>query len=442
MSGLFFLFGACLPFFVVGQELAPGLWTSPSIFIGIVIAALSIITRGINSRFLVLIFLILAFALTSIGRHSTGTYVPSLLILFSVLVPLCLPSVGSSGRKALSRGFMWGLSATILIVWIEIATQIAGQQSIYIVVADFFVPLEARMIDHNFFVAYFRPNAAFLEPAHLAIYLVMALFVMDLIGSQFSIRLGGTTIVTLLFVGSLVGYVLLAGYLTARFLPMLHSFPVQFKKSNFKKRSIYVIFLFILSVFLIYFYFNGVAELNVIVGRVLLVLDALQMGTLSGSEGSRVNTLQILFDYWRIEGLPGFLFGTGYGNASDWLAFNYRQLDVWATVARGSVDSIIVGIFISTGAFGGVLYLIFATVCLVRVGRDRFLGVFLFFLIINFATGFLIAYTIWHLFSVILLLSPVNQLSSHLKDPTLPLTSDHLKDILKLEKVPPNIMRN
>ena len=61
MKILFFLFGACLPFFVVGPEIAQGLWTSPSIFIGIIIAALSILKRGMTFRLLLLFSLIPAF---------------------------------------------------------------------------------------------------------------------------------------------------------------------------------------------------------------------------------------------------------------------------------------------------------------------------------------------------------------------------------------------
>ena len=409
---LFFLFGACLPLFVVGPELSEGLWASPSIFVGMAIVTHSIFSGKVTLRLLLLALMIVVFALTSMGRHSPETYIPSLLMLFSVASPICLSRIGREQQKALGIGFIWGLYATLLLVWVQITTQVTGQQALYETVVNLFRPLEFMAKDHNFFMFYFRPSGAFMEPAHLAIYLVMALFVLDLIGNRKSERLRFLTVLTLFFVGSIVGYVLFIGYLAIRYVPSLRRGFKRLDKKVFEKKAVTATFAVILFVLPAIALFDGSTALDHLVERLLRTVEAVQLGNLSGSEGSRANTIRVLFDYWKLEGLYGFMFGTGYGNSSDWLIQNFRNLDSWATVSRGSVDSIIVAILISTGFFGGVFYLFFAALCLSRVGRDSFLRFFMFFLLLNMATGFLIAYPIWHLFAVILLLSPSQKLNS------------------------------
>lgn len=406
LAGLFFLFGACLPFFTVGPQIANGLWLSPSIFIGLLIAIISIITRGATTRLMLLVAMVMVFALTSMGRHSPGTYVFSLIMLFSVMAPMCLARVGSAHQLALQKGFILGLCATILLVWVEIITQIAGLRALYEGVANLFRSVEGRAGVHNFFVLYQRPQAAFLEPAHLAIYLTISLIVLDIIATPLGKRLHAVTILTILLVGSVVGYVLLVGYFGTRALGLLRhlSFRVRRRRLQSIAVSAGVVALGVMA-FVVFQYEAAAGMFDHVVVRFIRTFAAVQAGALTGSEGSRANMLRILFDYWQIEGLSGFLYGTGYGNVSDWLIANYAHLGRFATVARGQLDSIIVGIFVATGILGGVAYLLFAATCLKRVGRDRFLPLFLFFLLLNFANGFLIAYPMWHLFAVIVFLS-------------------------------------
>lgn len=406
MDILFFSFGLCLPFYVSGPQIANGLWASPSIFIGIFISAASVLTRGATVRLLLLCSMILVFALTSIARHPPSSYAVSLAMLFSVMAPMCLQRICPAQQYSLQRGFMLGLFATLVIVWAEILTQISGQTMLYRSLGDIFRPVEVRMGAHNFFFLYQRPYAAFLEPAHLAIYLTTSLLVLDFVDTRLSRKLRIATILTILLTGSVVGYVLLLGYLSVKIYGPLRRMSDKISRRKLGATLIATAVIGMgVTVFFVFQPDAAFPMLGRIISRFTRTYAAVQAGTMTGSEGSRANMFRVIFDYWQIEGLSGMLFGTGYGNTSAWLIANYGHFEGSSTVARGQLDSIIVGIFLATGIVGATLYLTFCAVCLKRVGKIFFWPIFLMFLLLNFANGFLIAYPMWHLLAVIILLS-------------------------------------
>lgn len=411
---LFFVFGLCLPFFAVGPQIARGLYASPSILIGLLIVGIAVLARGLTLRFLLLGGMLVLFALTSLGRHSPGTYVFSLIMLLAVMAPMCLARITHRQKQALQKGFILGLCATIVLVWIEIAAQIAGFRALYETVGNVFRPVRDRAGGHNFFFLYQRPYAAFLEPAHLSIYLSLSLLVLDTIRTRMAERLRAFTILTILFVGSVVGYVLLLGYLGTKLVGPLKRFTLHVRRRTMQGIMLSAGLVALGIMALVIFQSEAAAGMfDRVFGRFIRTFGAVQSGTLTGSEGSRANMFRVLLDYWHIEGARGLLFGTGYGNSSEWLIANYGHLDRWATVARGQLDSILVAIFLSTGIFGGFFYLYFTATCLKRVGRERFPAVFFMFLLLNFASGFLIAYPIWHLLATVIFLSPRQEAPFH-----------------------------
>ena len=411
---LFFLFGACLPFVVVGPQIANNLYASPSIFIGALIVAVSVLNRGATWRLLLLVTMILVFVLTSLGRHSLSTYALSAVMLLTVMAPMCLAHISASQQAALTKGFILGLCATLVLVWFEIVTQILGLGAIHGGVANIFRPIEQRGGVSNFFVLYQRPYAAFSEPAHLAIHLVMSLLILDVIGTRLADRLRALSILSILFVGSVVGYVLLLGYLGANLVGSSMRYALRVRRRTLRRIALSTGILAMgVVAFAIFQGEAAAAMVDRIAGRFIRTFEVVQEGRLTGSEGSRANTFRILFDYWEAEGLSGFFFGTGYGNISRWLIENYGHLDRSADAAHGRINSIIVANLIATGFFGIVIYFVFILACLKRVGRNRFFPLFFMFLLANFSTGTLIVYSLWHILAIIILLTPPQAVSAN-----------------------------
>ena len=410
ISYLVFLFGVCIPFFVVGPRISNGLWLSPSILIGVLLVATSVLVQGLTIRIVFLSIMLFVFALTSAGRHAPDTYLFSLLMLFAVMAPMCVRSISGEQAKWLKVGFICGLLITLVLVWIEILSQVFAQDYIYRFVGNLFAGLEPRMNPHNHFVLYQRPQVAFSEPAHLAIYLSASLLILDLIGSRLTGFLRLATCLTIIAVGSMVGYVLLMAYVLLKLYNACYSSGLKINVIQISSIA-FVLFGFGLLSMVLLKSTVFMEVIDKIFGRIMKTLDVLRSGDLVGSEASRVNVLPVLMDYWRIEGFPGVFFGTGYGNASDWLITNYGHLGGQATVGRGHFDNILVGISLTTGIFGLVFYMLFTVLCISRVGKENFFLIFIIFILLNFSTGFLIAYPIWHLMAIILLIAGAHKAS-------------------------------
>jgi heme/copper-type cytochrome/quinol oxidase subunit 2 len=386
---------------VVGPEVTQGIWLSPSIFIGIIVFSINLIYKGPTKRLFILIYMIVIFALTSFLRHPLSTYIPSLLMLFSVMAPMCISRISNASKIAIQKGFLGGLCLTILIVWLEVGAQTAGQRGLYEIIANFFRPIEVRIRPHNYFIFYYRPYASFMEPAHLAIYLVMALFMLDSMRIRFLRELRLLNIATIIITGSFVGYFLLIIYVALKFYYNMRFMQKSIKNKIYKRLTIFTILMIVIVIVsLNVTYMNSIV--NILFIRIEKVMTAIRTGSLVGSEASRVNAIIVLFEYWKMEGISGILFGTGYGNISEWLIRNYGHLETWATVSRGSVDNVFVAILIMTGFFGGAIYIYFVYSCFkVLDKRNTYILLFIF-IAVNFATGFLISYLVWHLFSVII----------------------------------------
>jgi hypothetical protein len=123
----------------------------------------------------------------------------------------------------------------------------------------------------------------------------------------------------------------------------------------------------------------------------------------TGSVGTRSNAIRALPIYWSDKGLIGFLFGTGYGNYENWLIQNFSHMGSRVAMARGDINNLIAVVWLSTGLFGFAAYAyFFKRIFTLSVHKSLYLPVLVFVILVQFATGSLIAYNYWFLLFIVI----------------------------------------
>lgn len=128
--------------------------------------------------------------------------------------------------------------------------------------------------------------------------------------------------------------------------------------------------------------------------RVSGVYEVIESGSLSGSAGTRLNSVRVPFTYWNTEGWDAILTGLGFGNIDQWLQNTYEDVEN-SSMSRGSVQNAFVYLGLSTGVVGLLLYLAFVFSAVSPRSRNMPWIFFLLWLFTHFATAHLITYALF-----------------------------------------------
>ena len=356
--GLLYLVGLTLPFPELGFPLNEVFTLSITSLIGMLFAFRRLGRHGLMAEHKAALVMMVVFAATAAARHPLSSYAMSLAALGLALLPFANSRLRPGELFGLVRGLLLGMWLTLGLMVLCILPQVVDAVELLGPLASWLVGTEQMGV----FLGYIRPFAGFSEPSHLAIYLASVYVVLDLL-----VRAGwplafwrAVAPVAVLFTGSVAGLVLLLVYVFSRWAGALGRllagrFSMQLVMRGLVATSVLV------ALFLAIGPDPGDLFEEYAL-RVLKTMDDVETGNLVGSEGSRVNAVLALPDYWTTTGLPGFLAGTGYANHEAWLIDAYGHLSEWSTFSRGAVDSILIAVFLSTGVFGIVAYLRFLTV--------------------------------------------------------------------------------
>ena len=395
--GLLYLIGLTLPFPELGLPLNEVFTLSITSLIGMLFAFRRLGRHGLMVEHKAALVMVVVFAATAIARHPVSSYALSLAALGLALLPFANSRLRPGELRGLVKGLLLGVWLTLGLMALSILPQVVG--ALYLL-----GPLESVLVgteQTGVFLGYVRPFAGFSEPSHLAIYLASVYVVLDLLvrGGWPLALWRAVAPVAVLFTGSVAGLVLLLVYVFSRWAGALGRLLAGRFSMQLVMRGL-VVTAVLVALFLAIGPDPGDLFEEYAL-RVLKTMDDVETGNLVGSEGSRVNAVLALPDYWTTTGLPGFLAGTGYANHEAWLIDAYGHLSEWSTFSRGAVDSILIAVFLSTGVFGIVAYLRFLTVGFGSRVLAAHMSLAVFVLAVNFAYGYLIAGFYWQLLFVL-----------------------------------------
>lgn len=409
---LLYLVGATLPFPLIGVPLNELFVMSLTPVLGLVFGARRWMRHGWQPLHKTAAVMLLVFTASSALRHPVTSYVLSVGALALALIPLTTPELGGLGTRALLKGLMLGLWATLALTLATILLQISGLQGLL----GPFAPLLVGTEQTGMFLGYVRPFAGFSEPSHLAIYFATMYVALDLLA-----RAGtpsGLTrpclAVAIVFTGSVSGLVLFVTYLVADGLIRLRRLLRKSLAAATMLRTLVAVLALLVVVSLVGP--NSAELVDEYAVRVVQTLDDIETGNLVGSEGSRINAVLALPDYWESAGLSGFLMGTGYANYQSWLIDNYGHLDESATFSRGGIDNILIAVFLSTGVLGFIAYLAFLYKAFGPRAVAANPSLVVFVLALNFSYGYLISGLYWDLLFVLAAMARLNS-STPVRDP-------------------------
>ena len=395
--GLLYLVGLTLPFPELGFPLNEVFTLSITSLIGMLFACRRLGRYGLTAEYKAALVMIVVFAATAVARYPLSSYALSLAALGLALLPFANSRLRPGELLGLVEGLLLGMWLTLGLMALCILPQVVGAVELLGPLASWLVGTEQMGV----FLGYIRPFAGFTEPSHLAIYLASVYVVLDLL-----VRAGwplafwrAVAPAAVLFTGSVAGLVLLVLYVFSRWAGALGRLLAGRFSMKIVMRGLVAT-----AVLVALFLAMGPDPEDLFEQyalRVLKTLDDVETGNLVGSEGSRVNAVLALPDYWTATGLPGFLAGTGYANHKAWLIDAYGHLNESATFSRGAVDSILIAVFLSTGVFGLAAYLKFLAVGFGTRVLAAHMSLAVFVLAINFAYGYLIAGLYWQLLFVL-----------------------------------------
>ena len=392
-----YLLGLTLPFPLLGVPLNELFTLSLCSVVGLIFAARRLARRGWQPLHGAAAAMLLAFAGTAVMRHPFSSYVLSLGALAMALLPLTTPALNQAEMRVLMRGLMAGLWLTLASVALAILIQLWQWHGALGPLAPLFV----RPEETGVFLGYIRPVGGFSEPSHLAIYLAAVYVILDLRARLRSAPVAPRVAVALaiVFTGSVSGLLLFGVYVAARMFGSLWRMVfVNFSGVTLLRGALAAGLLLGVALSLGPSASGFTDEYT---ARLVKTLDDIESQNLVGSEGSRVNAVLALPDYWESKGWPGFAMGTGYANYQSWLQDNYGYLGDNATFSRGGIDSILIAVFLSTGALGFVAYLAFLYRALSGPVVRAHVALVLFILALNLSYGYLISSLYWTLLFVL-----------------------------------------
>lgn len=375
-------------------------WFTPGLVLGALVFFRSIMLHGVSNRFVWYFCLLLCLLGSSVFRNPLGVYLMSLTGFAVAFMALLSRPPRAAGSARLMVGFSHGFILSVIVLLLEIASQFAGLYEVF----NSLNPLrDPKLNAHNFFVAYFRPQAGMAEPAHLGIYMAFAFAIFDQSKLRRRDLLKILCVVSIGLIGSMVSIALLISYVVPAYASRFKLF--AFRVQNYQ---VFGFLLFVVACLVISQSSFFQTAVDTVFSRLERSFAAFESGNLSGSEGSRVNSIRVVFDYWEAKGIEGLLIGEGYGNIEPWLIETYRD-EVWSSMARGGIDSQIVAMILSSGLIGLTVYL-FLLYSVFRAFNfnSRTISIASLFLVSLFASGGLLLYWKWQLLFVLLSVTRLN----------------------------------
>jgi len=391
-------FAFATPFAVFGMTIGGGYILSVATVI-LLIADLLILVRGkfwSGPLVAVVLFLLWCF-LTAVGRYEVSSYLPSLLALSAMLLPIVASISTRVDSKKILKAFNAGLIASFpLGVW-DIGVNL-GLPTL----TDTF-PLGlwgTDYIQESIYFGFYRVKAAQTEPSHYAHYLVFAYSIVDqadrrglTIQNMYILKI--FTVLLIFLTVSLSGLIMLISYWGAVVVSDWRS--ILYKRLYKFKFWVYltigIVFLFVALQWI----GEDILEYTLwLWGRMEEAIVAIQLGLVAGSEASRAYSAVIVFEYWANQDWFYILFGEGYANHQQWLMQEYSYLqDQNVSFARGDIHNNFAMLGIATGVIGLLAYLLFVITFYLNKNLYVPFSIFAVWIVSHFAMGYFSFYRFW-----------------------------------------------
>lgn len=330
--------------------------------------------------------------LTAAGRHPPSSYILSLTLLAAILFPFCAtyPRVDAS---KLIQWLLYGTYTTFFFAFYEVGMNVIGLPALedYITVGTF---ENARS---GSYLGFQRVNGTYVEPAGYALYLVYVYAILDRAAQQgvdipHLTRKRAAILLVLLATLSFSGVVLMVGYLIASLIfdQRRRLARILLARSSWKR--VFVLLPVLAGV--AYVYGETIYDVGALfVSRFNTVLMVLETGTLTGSEGGRIQSTLVAFDYWQEQDGWKVFMGEGYSHHNSWLVNTFWYLPEGSSFRRGDIHSIFSAVGIATGVVGYLTYILLV-ISIVRAFRLPLTFAALWILA-HLSTGFLIDVQFW-----------------------------------------------
>jgi hypothetical protein len=384
-----------LPLYIVGVPLG-GFDFSAATFILMALGGVMLVRGRLLAAPAAAAALFMAWCLfTAMPRHPVGSYLLSWLGLGVVLLPLCGALPKKLDTERVFRAFVYGGLLSLGFAAYEVGVAVAGLPAPEQL---FSFGLWDQTRTHDF-LGLRRVKATFQEPAHYARYLVLFLVIVVEARRRrgFEVPYGPWVIwlvpVALLATLSLSGVVLMMAYGGASLAVQWHRWIRVFTHARV---WIGLAFGLLALEGALQASDTSLAEVvGLFVGRLVDAWAAVRFGIAQGSEGSRITSSLLLFDFVSDQGPVQRWTGVGYAHVDTWLRANYGYLGVLSSISRGDLHNTFSLVTLSTGLVGLTLYLVFLwqTATPRRGALPATLVVA--WLVAQAGTGFLIGYQMW-----------------------------------------------
>jgi hypothetical protein len=363
------LYFLTLPLYIIGISVGGYNFTLGTLAALLLVFCAILQGRKFNYYHVVPFLLFLLWALmTSLIRHPIQSYLPSIISLSIMALPF-LFEYDKRDFRGIHKSLITGFFLTVPFMFYDIMVTVAS----FTPIEELDIPLVIHSRSDWFFGVY-RAKATFEEPSFFAIYSVAVYYFLNKKGKS-NLGLNLLLIVSVISTLSLTGFIL---------------FIIAFINLNlfsYKKWAYSLIFVFAVILTFPEYVENTTRRLSQTV---------MAVGTtdLVGSVGSRANSFDPVFRYYKQTDVPGAFLGLGYGNTSEWLINEYRFFENRRiSFVRGQITNAFALFSLSTGLIGGLLYIfIFLMPFLTRSIEFRDL---LLIVLIQFAFAIVIGYFFW-----------------------------------------------
>ncbi len=379
------LYCITLPFNVFAILIGGYPLTIPSVFAILLVIALVLSNRKINGKSFIVLLLFFSFAfITTVWVHGISKDILSMIVLLS----LALPTTYYFKLKDIigfDRFLIYGVLLTLPFVIYDLGVTAIGLEPL-----ESFSPLFKKATNSPItsYFGYYRVKATFTEPSYYAIYLITILYILFELENKKNRKLVIFVTALLILTVSLTGFILMG--------LVLLIFLLRRKKIAFK----YLVVIIIASISLTF-------VVDLILERIEETIMSVSNSNYGGSEGSRANSLFVMFSYLGEQDFVKFLIGEGYGKYDAWLINKFSGNELIG-YSRGQIFNAFALIGIALGFIGLFLYCLFFIV--LAQSRDYNKTDIIFHVVIQFSLAFIVSYLFW---SVLILFKFKNILKMH-----------------------------
>lgn len=326
--------------------------------------------------------------------YALSEYAPSVALLLTLWVPLLCARYAGWQHRNIVGGLLLGLALSILLASYDVLAWRLGSGPLATVLGSTIPQADPR----EWVFLKLRLQGAMTEPASYAVFLVFVYAALDhwawtICRARLLLAtLRILTALALLATVSLSGWILFLVYLAVR--------QVERSDANWKRRRrsrlIAGVSAAVVIVGVAILLRSGAMESvgEQVGARIATAVAAVGTGDVAGSEGTRINALRVMWNYWHEEGTARAIWGEGFGNIDSWLKgrFGGQQR---TQLAEGRIHNVFAYIGIASGAVGLSLYIAFV-VTVLRAWPSPLPRSYLWLWIVaHFATAQIIDYQLW-----------------------------------------------